>query len=112
MQATDKIRDRTKPQATRATPASVFTRQVAQPYRRPVNNTRANTSFSRLSSSILGTMTPTPQYSDEERARLMKEGRCFSCKEKGHTAYNCPRKGKVAAISEGVSEDSDSQGKE
>ncbi len=59
----------------------------------------------------MGTMTPTPHHSDEERARLMKEGRCFSCKERGHTAYDCPRKVKIAAILEGVSEDSNSQGK-
>ena len=60
----------------------------------------------------MGTMTPTPQNLDEERVRLMKEGRCFSCKERGHTAYDCPSKGKIAAILKGVSEDSDSQGKE
>ncbi len=57
-------------------------------------------------------MTPTPQYSDKKRARLMKEGRCFSCKERGHTAYDCPRKEKIAAMLEGVSKNSDSQGKE
>ena len=112
MQATDRIRDRIKPQATRATPASASMRQVTHPYQRPVTNTRANTSFLRLSSSITGTMTPTPQYLDEKRARLMKEGRCFSYKERGHTTYDCPRKGKIAAISESISEDSDSQGKE
>ncbi len=60
MQATDRIRDRIKPQATRATPASASMRQVTHPYQRPVTNTRANTSFSHLSSSITGTMTPTP----------------------------------------------------
>ncbi len=112
MQATDKIRDRIKPQATQATPASNFMRQVTHPYQRPVTNTRANTLFSCLSSSITGTMTPTRQHSDEERARLMKEGRCFSCKEKDHTTYDYPRKGKIAAISESISEDSDSQRKE
>ncbi len=112
MQATDRIRDRTKPQATRTTPASVSIREVAHPYQRLVTNTRANTSFSRLSSSIIGTITPTPQHSDTERTRLMKEGRCFSCKERGHTAYDYPRKGKIVAILEGVSKDSNSQGKE
>ncbi len=60
----------------------------------------------------MGTMTPTPQHSDIKQARLMKEGRCFSCKERGHTTYDCLKKGKIAAILEGVSEDSNSQGKE
>ncbi len=58
----------------------------------------------------MGTMTPMPQYSDEERARLIKEGRCFSCKERGHTVYDYPRKRKIATILEGISKDSDSQG--
>lgn len=41
----------------------------------------------------------------------MKEERCFSCKEKGHIVYDCSKKGKIATISEGVSEDNNSQGK-
>lgn len=39
----------------------------------------------------------------------MKERRYFSYKKRGHTAYNCPKKGEIAVIQEGVSEDSDSQ---
>ncbi len=42
----------------------------------------------------------------------MKESRCFSCKERGHTVYDCPRKRKIAAISEGINKDNNSQGKE
>ena len=38
----------------------------------------------------------------------MKKGKCFSCKKKGHTTYNCSKKGKIAAISESISEDSNS----
>ncbi|SRR5258708_3984003 len=30
------------------------------------------------------------QMSEEERARLMTEGRCFECNEKGHLAQDCP----------------------
>ncbi len=112
MQATDRIRDRIKPQAIQATPASASMRQVTHSYQRPVTNTCANTSFLRLSSSIIRIMTPTLQYSDKKQARLIKEGRCFSCKERGHTAYDCPRKGKIVAILESINEDSDSQGKE
>lgn len=41
----------------------------------------------------------------------MKEGRCFSWKEKDHTVYNCLRKNEVLAILEGVNKDNNSQGK-
>ena len=78
----------------------------------PVTNSRANTSFSRLFSSIMGTVTPTLRRLEEEQTYLMKESRCFSCKEKGHTAYDYPKRGKIAAILEGVSKNSNSQEKE
>ena len=32
------------------------------------------------------------RLSEEERARLMREGRCFECNEKGHLAGDCPDK--------------------
>jgi hypothetical protein len=32
------------------------------------------------------------RLSEEERARLMSEGRCFECNEKGHRARDCPDK--------------------
>lgn len=38
----------------------------------------------------------------------MKEGRYFSCKERGHIAYNYPKKGKIAAILEGLIKDNSS----
>ncbi len=41
----------------------------------------------------------------------MKEGRCFNYKEKDHTPYDCPKNGKIEAISEDVSKYSDNQGK-
>ena len=42
----------------------------------------------------------------------MKESKCFSYKEKDHIAYNCLKKKKIAAISESVNEDNNSQRKE
>lgn len=36
-----------------------------------------------------------PKIGDEEKKKLMKEGRCFKCKESGHLAKNCPSFGKV-----------------
>ena len=34
----------------------------------------------------------TGRPSDEEKARLLKEGRCFRCKKMGHMSRNCPDK--------------------
>ena len=110
MQATDRIRDKTKP--LRSTQTSAPTYSSTRTYQVPVTNNRANPSFSCLSSSITETVTPTPRHSNEEQARLMKESRCFSCKKRCYTAYDYPKKGKIATISKGVSKDSNSQGKE
>ena len=41
----------------------------------------------------------------KKQAQLMKEGRCFNCKKRGHITYNCSKKGKIAAILENVSKD-------
>ena len=78
MQVTNGIRDKTKPTQTTSTPVSI--KPVAISYQQPITNTSANTSFLRLLSSIPGAITPTLQYSDKEKARLMKKGRCSSCK--------------------------------
>ena len=37
-------------------------------------------------------VTRLSRLSEEERARLMTEGRCFECNEKGHLAGDCPDK--------------------
>ena len=58
MQATDRIRDKTKP--LQSTQTSAPTYSSTRTYQVPVTNSRANPSFSRLSSSITGTVTPTP----------------------------------------------------
>ena len=34
----------------------------------------------------------TGRLSDEERAKLLKEGQCFRCKKTGHLSRNCPDK--------------------
>src|SRR5271170_7615690 len=35
--------------------------------------------------------TNPDELSNEERTRLMKEGRCFRCKKHGHRAHDCPQ---------------------
>ena len=34
----------------------------------------------------------TGRLSEEEKAKLLKEGRCFRCKKMGHLSRNCPDK--------------------
>lgn len=41
----------------------------------------------------------------------MKETRCFRYKKEGHIAYNCPGNEKNAAMSDSLTEDSNSHGK-
>jgi Zinc knuckle len=33
-----------------------------------------------------------------EREKLMKDGRCFYCKDRGHIATDCPRKGRTTEV--------------
>ena len=110
MQATNKIKNRTKP--LQSTQSSISINSSAKSYQVPTITTCDSTLFSRLFNSILGTISPMPQYLEKEQIWLMKEKRCFCCKERNHKAYDCPRKGKIAAILEGLSEGSDSQRKE
>ena len=64
MQAIDKIRDRTKPLQLTKTPASIFLNTKI--YQVPVTNSCTNIFFSRFSSSIIKTVTPTPRHLKEK----------------------------------------------
>ena len=88
MQATDTMRDRTN--SLQSTKTSALTYSNTKTYQVPVTTSCANKSFSRFSSSITGTVMPTPRRSDKEQAYMMKKGRYFSCKKRGYTAYDCP----------------------
>jgi Zinc knuckle len=35
---------------------------------------------------------PPRKLTEEQREKLRKEGLCFYCKEKGHLAFDCPKK--------------------
>ena len=99
MQATDWIREKAKSSTTVQTTANVPLKAITSSSRAPIISNN-NTTFSRLSNTIRGTITPTPRNSDAEISRLMKEGRCFNCKGRGHTMLDCPEKAKVSAITD------------
>lgn len=42
------------------------------------------------------------EYSEKEQVYLIKEKRYFNYKKRGHTAYNCPKKVKIATILEDI----------
>lgn len=75
-------------------------------------NTYANTFFSCTSSFISEIMLSMLQYLKKKCVWLIKEKRCFSCKKKSYIIYYYLRKGKITAISENISKNSDNQGKE
>ncbi|TIA47149.1 hypothetical protein D6C77_10331 [Aureobasidium pullulans] len=45
-------------------------------------------SASTTASSVAATL---PKLTDELRQKLRAEGRCFRCRDKGHTSFNCPK---------------------
>ena len=94
IQAIDRIKDRTK--LLQSTQTSAPTYSSTKIYQMPITNSCANLSFCRLSSSIMRTVTPTPCHLEQEQTRLMKESKCFSCKKRGYTAYDCSKKRKIA----------------
>ena len=68
--------------------------------------------------SSSGKLLPRP--TTEERIKLMNEGRCFTCREKGHTSSDCPRKAeaekereaRIQAIAKRYEQQEDSSNKE
>lgn len=40
--------------------------------------------------AILKTLQGLPPMSEEQKKKLIEEGKCFVCKEKGHRAHDCP----------------------
>ena len=51
----------------------------------------------------------------ENRDQLMREGRCFTCKQKGHLSLNCPLKKQASLkeieLQEGIAEEAEETGK-
>ena len=74
-----------------------------------INSGRASnreaTSTGQRGGSTLANTTVTSQTAKppggltaEARAQLMKEGKCFNCKERGHLSRDCPHKKKAAEL--------------
>ena len=97
MQVTNRIREKAKSFIIVWTTANVFLRAITSFFRVPIVSNN-NTSFSCLSNTFWGTITPIPQNLDAETSQLMKKERYFNCKGKGHTMLNCPEKTKIFAI--------------
>lgn len=70
------------------------------------NNSPSNTGSNQSSSST------TSRLTDTEKAALMKEGKCFYCREQGHVSRSCPKKkDPVAALASATPRDSDKRNK-
>ncbi|KAF2490651.1 hypothetical protein BU16DRAFT_566664 [Lophium mytilinum] len=54
--------------------------------------TRPAGSASKITLGHVNCPRMNPKQSQERRARLMKEGKCFQCEEKGHMTRDCPTK--------------------
>ena len=97
MQTTNWIRKKAKSSIKVQTAANIFLRAVICSSRALTvfNN---NTFFSHLSNTLWETTTLTTRNLDAETLWLMKEGRCFNYKGKGHIILNCPENAKISAI--------------
>ena len=99
MQATNRIRKKAKSFTTIQIIVNVLLRAVT-------NSSKAfaisnqNTFFLRLFNTLQGSITPTPRNLDVKISQLMKKGKCFNCKKRGHTMLNCLKKAKVFTITD------------
>ena len=107
MQATDRIKKKAKLSIIVQTAANILLKAVISSSRAPIvfNN---NIFFSCLFNILQGIIILTPQNLDAKIARLMKERKCFNCKKKGHTIFNCLKKAKISAITDTSDIDSES----
>ncbi len=97
IKVTNRIREKAKSSTTVQTTANVSLKAVISSSRAPVVPNK-NTSFLRLSNTFREFIILTPRNLDAEISQLMKEGKYFNCKGKGHIMLNCPEQTKVSAI--------------
>ena len=97
MQATNRIKKKAKSSTTVQTTVNIPLRAVTSSSQASTISNN-NTSFSRLFTTLQGTITSTSRNSDAKTSRLIKKERCFNCKGTGHTMLNCPKKAKISTI--------------
>ena len=61
-------------------------------FNRPTNGNQSYNSWNNGNQNRNNNPRPFNRLDPQERARLMKEGRCFICKQTGHNARNCTQK--------------------
>lgn len=83
-----------------------------------------NTNSRQTPNTSTNDRKPTSPLDDKEKAKLLKEGRCFVCREQGHVSRNCPTKtatttaatsnqdDKKKDLKEAETDESDESGKE
>lgn len=55
------------------------------------NTSTRSSSSSNSASTSASSVASLPKLDNELRQKLRAEGRCFRCREKGHTSFNCPK---------------------
>ncbi|THY39707.1 hypothetical protein D6C97_10293 [Aureobasidium pullulans] len=60
------------------------------------SNSSAGSGRSHMTASTsASSVAALPKLTDELRDKLRAEGRCFRCREKGHTSFNCPKNNRI-----------------
>ena len=95
MQATDWIKKKAKSSTTIKTAANVLLRVVTSSSWAPTISNN-NTFFSRLFNTLWGTITLIPQNLNAKILRLIKKGKSFNYKGKGHIMLNCLEKARIS----------------
>ena len=84
----------------------MITSQEQRLKNRSQNTTTRSSLEEPLTAKARSSNTTAPRHSppkagglsDEERIRLVKEGKCFYCKESGHLSRECPVKKRTAEL--------------
>lgn len=64
--------------------------ELTKAKRPATSNTTSTATTTKQSSSV-----KLRKLTDDERAKLRKEGRCFRCREVGHVSFDCPQRNKT-----------------
>ncbi|KAJ5465253.1 uncharacterized protein N7458_000939 [Penicillium daleae] len=70
---------------------------ISRAENRSRNPNRTDTNAPSRNRNDPQTPKPSTRLDDKEKAALLKEGRCFVCREQGHISRNCPTKNQTTA---------------